>query len=279
MIEIGDYNKLTIKYLTPDGSTLTDGKDEVYLPPNMLDKEKKAGDEVEVFVFLDKQGKLVATTQKVVAKVNSFAYLKVVDEGPHGVFMDMGTGKDLFVPKAEQRYPLRKGKSHVVYVSLDPQNKRLIGSTKLNRYINHEPMHQLSEKDEVELLIADETDLGYNAIINDEFVGLIYENEIFQPIRVGQRMKGWIRRFTDDGKIDLSLQPVGFAHILGSKDLILEALRKSNGVIALGDKSDPEDIYKKFKISKSAFKKSIGGLYKEKLIELDDNEIRLVQNG
>ncbi|WP_028296647.1 CvfB family protein [Olivibacter sitiensis] len=278
MIEIGNYNTLNIKYITPDGSILTDGKEEVYLPPLMLDNEKKVGDQVEAFVYFDKNDKLVGTTKTVYATVDSFAYLKVVDDHLQGVFMDMGTGKDLFVPKAEQRFPLHKGQRYVIFVYLDQEKKHLLGSTKLNKFINHEPQGILSEKEEVELLISEETDLGYNAIINNEFIGLIYENEVFQTVRVGQKMRGWIKRFTAEGKIDLSLQPIGFTHIMDSKGMILDALKKNGGVLSLGDKSAPEEIYRQLRISKKTFKRSIGGLYKENLIELDDHEIRLANN-
>lgn len=276
MIEIGNYNTLYIKYITPDGVTLTDRDEEVYLPPNnILEKRFEVGDAIEVFVFQDKQGKLIATTKQINATVNSFAYLKVVDENAHGAFMGMGTDKDLFVPKAEQRFPLQKGKSYVVYLFIDKLSKRLTGSTKLNRFVKQQP-EGLAEKQEVELLISEETDLGYNAIINNEYKGLIYENEVFQSIRVGQKLKGWIKRFTHEGKIDLSLQPMGYSHVLDSREIILDALRKAKGTIPLGDKSSPEEIHQRFNISKNTFKRSIGSLYKDNLITLSDNEIRLV---
>lgn len=167
-----------------------------------------------------------------------------------------------------------KGDSHVVYVFLDEQNNRMLASSKLLDFVEEEGF-DFEEGDEVSLLIADRTDLGFNAIINNKYIGLLYQNELFDVLQPGESRKGWIKKIRVEGKIDLSLQPMGYGHILDTKDKLFAELKESGGVIGLGDKSSPEDIYDRFKISKSAFKKTIGALYKERLITISDYEIRI----
>lgn len=167
-----------------------------------------------------------------------------------------------------------KGDHHVVYVYLDESNDRMLASSKLLNFVEEEDI-DLEEGDEVSLLIVDRSDMGYNAIIDNKYIGLLYTNELFDVLNPGDQRKGWIKKIRVGGKIDLSLQPMGYGHILDTKDSVLAELKESGGVIALGDKSAPDDIYERFKISKNAFKKVIGGLYKDRLITISDHEIRL----
>lgn len=277
MIEIGKYNELRILSKTEAGLNLTDGDKLVVLPYQYVPNGVEIGDNINVFVFIQKDGRLTATTQKAYAEVGDFAFLKVVSDGDDGVFMDLGIDKDVYVPKREQKRPMQKGYKYVVYLYLDENNDRLLASSKLYDFVEEDGF-DFEEGDEVSLLITEETDLGYNAIINNTYIGLLYNNEVFDNIQPGDMRKGWIKKIRVEGKIDLTLQPSGYGHILDSKEMILKELKKSGGVIELGDKSSPEDIYHRFQISKSAFKKTIGSLYKERLILLSDDSIRLLSD-
>lgn len=277
MIEIGKYNELRVLSKTEVGLNLTDGDKLVVLPYVYVPTGTEIGDHLNVFVFVQKDGRLTATTQKPYACVGDFAFLKVVSDGEEGTFMDLGIDKDVYVPAREQKRPMQKGYKYVVYLYLDEQNDRLCASSKLYDFVEEEDF-DFEEGDEVSLLISEETDLGYNAIINNRNIGLLYFNEVFVDVKPGDRRKGWIKKIRVEGKIDLTLQPSGYGHILDSKEVVLKELKKSGGIIELGDKSTPEDIYQRFQISKSAFKKTIGSLYKERLITISDEEIRLLDD-
>lgn len=274
MIEIGKNNELTFINKTNAGLYLTDGKDEVLLPYIHVPDGIEVGDTLNVFVYLDNENKPIATTQKPLAYVGDFAYLTVIDANEHGAFMDLGIAKDIFVPYMEQRVPMEIGEQYIVYIFLDELNGRIVASSKINSFIQTSNF-TVKQGDEVQLLITEETDLGYNAIIDNKYIGLLYHNELFEPLQAGDVKKGYIKQIREDDKIDLSLQPIGYGHILDLKDVLLNKLEQNKGRIALGDKSSPDEIYKELKISKKAFKKSIGGLYKDRLIEIGDNEIRL----
>ena len=273
MIAIGKYNKLRVSAKNSQGLSLTDGQNEVLLPFLEVPKNVELGDDVDAFVYLNKDGSTVATLKEVLATADEFALLTVVSVNDDGAFVDIGVDKDVFIPRREQKKPMELGESYVVFVFLDDQSNRLLASSKIEDFVVHDG-YDFEEGDTVDLLIVDKSDLGYNAIINDEFIGLLYHNEVFSNVEPGQRTTGWIKTIRVDGKIDLTLQPSGFGHILETKDYILEEL-KIVGEINLGDKSTPEEIYNRFQVSKSAFKKAIGGLYKERLITLSDHHIKL----
>ncbi|MBC7417377.1 MAG: RNA-binding protein, partial [Pedobacter sp.] len=270
-MNIGSYNELRIVSKTDAGINLTDGDKLVLLPYLHVPKDAEIGDNLNVFVFVQKDGRLTATTQKAYASAGDFAFLKVVADGEDGAFMDLGIDKDIYVPTKEQLRPMRKGEKHVVFLFLDEGNDRLLASSKLYDFVENETF-DFEEGDEVNLLISEETDLGYNAVINNKYIGLLFFNEVFTEVKVGDKRKGWIKKIRVDEKIDLTLQPSGYGHVLSSKDMILAELKKNGGIIRLGDKSHPEDIYQRFQISKSVFKKTIGALYKERLIKLTDDE-------
>ncbi|MNJ92954.1 hypothetical protein D3C87_106310 [compost metagenome] len=275
MIEIGKYNQLRVAAKNSQGLSLTDGTDEVLLPYLEVPKDLNLGDDVDAFVYLNKDGSTVATLKEVLATADEFALLTVVSVNDDGAFVNIGIDKDVFIPRREQKKPMEIGESYVVFVYLDDQSNRLLASSKVDNFVEHHNF-DFEEGDAVDLLIVDKSDLGYNAIINDEFIGLLYHNEVFSIIQPGQRTTGWIKKIRVEGKIDLTLQPSGFGHILETKDYILEEL-KVVGEINLGDKSTPEEIYNRFQVSKSAFKKAIGGLYKERLIVISDHHIKLVK--
>ncbi|WP_113639419.1 CvfB family protein [Nubsella zeaxanthinifaciens] len=275
MIAIGKYNQLRVAAKNSQGLSLTDGTTEVLLPINEVTDDIALGDEVDAFVYLNKDGNTIATLKEVFATADEFAYLQVVSVNDSGAFLDIGTDKDIFVPTRDQKRPMELGESYVVYVYLDEFSNKLLASSKVDQFVGTDN-YEFEEGDTVDLLIVDKSDLGYNAIINNEFIGLLYHNEVFSTVEPGQRTTGWIKTIRIDGKIDLTLQPSGFGHILETKDYILEEL-KVVGEINLGDKSSPDEIYNRFQVSKSAFKKAIGGLYKERLITLSDYQIKLVK--
>lgn len=275
MAEIGRYNILRVAGKNSDGLSLSDGEDEILLPFADVPPKTEVNDTLTAFVFRDKAGQLAATTKPVFAEVGDFAYLTVVDSGEDGAFLDLGISKDVYVPVKEQRRPMRPGEKHVVYLYLDKEKKRMLASSRLHHYIEQDDI-DFEVGDEVALLIVEETDLGFNAIINNRHIGLLYRNELFADIAIGDKRKGWIKNIRIGNKIDLSLRPQGFGHVLDSKEMILRALKEEGGTIRLGDKSAPEEIQARFQISKSAFKKAIGGLYKERLITIGDDEINLL---
>lgn len=275
MIAIGAYNTLRIVAQNSDGLRLSDGETEILLPSAEVPPEGVTHDDIRVFVFVNKAGETVATTKPALAEVGDFTFLNVVASSEVGAFLDLGIDKDIFVPTKEQRWPMSKGEGYVVYLYLDEQSHRMLASSKLRRFIEEEDV-DLEIGDEVDLLIAEETDLGFNAIIDNRYIGLLYHNELFANLAVGDKRKGWVKNITVAGKIDLSLQPQGFGHVLDTKEMLLRTLMDEGGHIALGDKSNPEEIYERFQISKKAFKKAIGGLYKEKRITLSDHEIKLI---
>ncbi len=277
MIATGQYNDLRITNKTEAGLILTDGDKEVLLPYHLVPANIETGENISVFVYIHKDGRLLATTKRPLACVGDFAFLTVVDDGEDGVFMDLGIDKDVYVPEKEQKRPMFKGDKHVVYVFLDQSNDRMVASSRLTNFVEEDDI-DLDEGDEVSLLIVDRSDLGYNAIVDNKYIGLLYTNELFDELHPGEVRKGWIKKVRVDGKIDLSLQPMGYSHILDNKNTVLEELKAAGGVINLGDKSSPDDIYARFRLSKNAFKKIIGGLYKDRLITIADHEIRIFKD-
>ncbi|MCF2492318.1 MULTISPECIES: S1 RNA-binding domain-containing protein [Dyadobacter] len=276
MLFIGKYNHLTIERLTSVGMFLSDVEgEEVLLPNQYLTDEMQIGDTIKVFVYLDSEDRPVATTETPKIIRNQFAFLEVTDVTEHGAFMDWGLIKDLFVPFREQSTPMQLGEWHVVFLYLDQKSSRLIASTKIDRFLENERL-TVAEGDEVDLLIFSKSDLGYNAIVNQYHKGLIYANEVFRDIHVGDSLRGYVKKIREENKLDLSLQKTGYEVVEPTAQAILDQLKKANGFLNLSDNSSPEDIYKKLQISKKVFKKAIGGLYRQGLIKIGDDGIRLV---
>ena len=276
MIETGRFNELEVVKILSFGAYLSEagGTEEILLPLKYIPEGTEIGSLLDVFIYNDNENRPVATTLKPFAQVCEFALLTVKETSELGAFLDWGIAKDLFVPFREQRMQMQEGKKYIVYIYIDESTGRITASSKYAKFIDNKSA-TFSVGQEVELIVSEHTDLGYKAIINNQYLGLIYNNEVFEKIYVGDIKRGYIKLLRDDGKIDLSLQKQGYAHVEDSKLLILHYLKLNNGIIALGDKSSPEEIYKKLKISKKAFKKTIGGLYKEAVIEISDHEIKL----
>ena len=279
MIHIGELNTLTILRETDNGFYLIDKEENEVLLPNAYIKEGWAiGDEVEVFVFTDSEDRPTATTVVPKIKLDDFALLKVNEVNNIGAFLDWGLPKDLFVPFKEQKTKMREDKHYVVTMYLDYESERLVASSKIDSFLEFEDIH-LTEGQEVEIIIYERTPLGFNCIINKLYKGLIYENEVFRNLNIGEHTIGYIKTVRDDNKIDVSLQKVGYVAQDENQEKILNILRGDAGYIGLTDKSKPEEIYEELKMSKKAFKKAIGGLYKQKLVWLKKDGIYLTKEG
>jgi hypothetical protein len=279
MALIGRMNSLQVVKHTDFGLYLDGGADgEILLPKRYIPKDtpSEVDDWLNVFIYFDSEDKLIATTQKPKIQLGEFASLKVVDINRIGLFLDWGLAKDLLLPHSEEKRPLQVGDYCVVYLYLDKRTRRLTATARLDRYLDQTPAPYQAGQ-EVDLLVAERTDLGFKAIINGKHWGLIHKNELFKFVRSGMREKGYIKEMRDDGKISLSLQPIGREAATGLAEQILECLREQGGVLALSDKSPPEAITEQFRVSKGNFKKAIGGLYKEGRIRIHDDRIELLK--
>ncbi len=275
MIEIGQYHSLVVQRLDDSGAWL-DGDElgEILLPKRHLPDDLAPGESVRVFLYLDTAGHTVATTQHPKALPGQFAYLQAVDNTHVGTFLDWGLDKDLLVPFAEQHRPMSVDKHYLVYLYLDKLDGRIVASSRIERFLDDNRPHQYRVGQAVDLIIANSTDLGYKAIINHGHWGVLYENEVFERLSFGQSIRGYIKRVRTDGKIDLTLQG-GQETRDRYAETILAQLRQSDGFLAVHDKSPPELISKLFGMSKKAYKKAIGGLYRQRLIRIEDDGIYL----
>ncbi|UXP31490.1 S1-like domain-containing RNA-binding protein [Reichenbachiella agarivorans] len=277
-MEIGDYNPLRINRFTDNGAYLIDeAAEEVLLPNKYVAKDFAIGDVVDVFVYTDSMDRNVATTLKPLVKRGEFACLEVKDVSAHGAFMDWGLEKDLFVPFSEQEIKMKKGQWALVYAYLDSITKRVAASARIHLFINRD-LSMLEEGQEVDLIIGETTINGIRAIIDQKHLGLIYENEVFEELLKGSHKKGFIKTIRPDGKIDLSLRKPGLEALEEGAEKIMQTLRAQGGKLPLHDKSSPEDIQAVLQMSKKNFKRSVGILYKQKLIELKGEEIILIDN-
>ena len=276
MIRLGEVNNLLVNRGSAMGFFLIDTSgEEVFLPFKYAPENLQLKDEIAVFVYNDSEDKIIATTQTPKITLNTFAALKVVDAASFGAFMDWGLDKDLLVPFKEQAGKMYDHKTYVVYLFLDETSDRLVATTKLNRYLDNTD-NDLKPNQEVDLLIFEDFDLGYFAIINNKYKGLIYKNEIYSPVKVGDSLKGYVKQIKEGNLIDLSLQKIGFENVDINSQFILDYLKKNNGKLALHDNSSPEEIKQILEVSKKTFKKAIGILYRQKQIIIEPTQIVLV---
>lgn len=276
MIKIGEINTLAVLRETRIGLFLGDGEgNDILLPNKYVPENLEVGDEVSVFCYRDNEGRPIATTREPLVMANEFEMLRAVEVGEFGAFMDWGIEKHLLVPFREQQTRLLPGRSYIVYCYLDPKSDRLVGSTKLERFLQNDDL-EVKEGDVVEVLIYRKTEMGWEVIIEDRHKGLVYTNEVFKRVAVGDRTKGVIRKIRPDHKIDVSLQPLGIDVLEPSANKIYETLRANGGFLQLHDKSDPQTITDTLQMSKKTFKKGVGVLYKARKIEILDNGIKLV---
>ena len=276
MILIGKTNTLTILRQTPPGMFLGDDNNEVVLLPNKcIEPDFKVGDQIDVFVYRDTEDRIIATRLKPFVEIDQFAYVYVSEVSRVGAFLEWGLEKDLFVPFKEQKQKMIEGHSYVVYIYLDEMTERIVASSKINKFISNEVL-QVEQGEEVDLLVYNETDLGFTCVINSLHKGLIYHNDVFTDLAVGDTVKGYVKLIREGNLIDLSLQKVGFKHVLSSTEKILEYLNAHDGYLELTDKASPDLIERRFDMSKATYKKSIGILYRQRKITIHDDGVRLV---
>ncbi len=275
MLKIGDYNTLKIVKHVDFGLYLDGGDEgEVLLPKRYCTPQMNIGDELTVFIYLDQEERIIATTEQPLAKVGEFAYLEVAWINKYGAFLKWGPMKDLFCPFREQKQRMEQGRSYIVYVMEDEQTHRLVATAKVERYLT--AASSLNHGTPCDCLIWQKTDLGFKAIIDNRYQGQLYDNQIFQPLHTGVRLTAYIDHVRQDGKIDLTLQPTGHQHTLDFAEVLLRYLHENDGRCDLGDKSPSELIADRFKVSKKAYKKAIGDLYRRRLITITDEGIKLV---
>ncbi len=276
MAELGRVNRLNIIRTVEFGVYLdAQNLGEILMPIRYVPSGSKEGDEVEVFISLDSEDRLIATTDKPVAMVGEFGYMEVVGESQYGAFVDWGLMKDLFVPFREQKLKMEQGRSYLIRVYIDKETNRIAGSGRIERFLDNTPP-DFEVGQEVDLYIYSESEMGFSAIINNTHTGILYHSELFKVVRKGMRTKGFIKKIREDDKIDLSLEPIGYKKKIDDlSQRVLDALAKSNGFLALSDKTDPDVIYNALDMSKKNFKKSIGSLFKAGLITISDEGIKL----
>ncbi len=276
MIEIGKYNELKILRTTSVGLYLGDDSEEDVLLPNKYCPENfKLEDAIRVFVYLDSEERKVATNLTPKILLYEFALLQVSAVTSVGAFLDWGLEKELLVPYREQRQKMEEGRWYIVYLDIDEKTNRLFATNRLEKHLRNEDI-TLKVGEEVKLLVFEKTDLGFSAIVNDRYKGLIFKNEVFREIRIGDKLNGYVKNIRKDSKIDITLQAIGYTNYkYTNSELIYRKLQENKGFLAITDKSSPDEIYAQLGISKKAFKKSIGDLYKQRKIILQADGIVL----
>ena len=275
MVEIGRYNSLEVVKLV-DFGIYVDGGDrgEILVPSRFVPSGTEVGNLLELFIYHDSEGRLIGTTQRATAQVGEFAVLQVKQTTSKGAFLDWGLMKELLVPFKEQRTPLREGQRVLVYLYLDVLTERVVATTKVERYLADEPA-TYERNAEVEVIIAAHTPIGFSCLVEEQHMGMLYHNELYTTLQLGERRKSYVKGVREDGKIDLSLRPVGYHQSTDAEQRILQMLAEGDGFLALHDKSDPYEIQQALGCSKKQFKQIIGSLYRQRKITLAPDGIRL----
>lgn len=275
MLFLGKYNTLTVERETSVGLFLSEPEgEEILLPNKYVPSEAAPGDELRVFVYTDSEDRPIATTLTPKVIRNEFAWMQVKDVSEYGAFLDWGLEKDLFVPFKEQRERMEVGEWYLVFLYLDQRTDRLAATSKWNKHLDNERLI-VREGDEVNLIVAERTDLGYNVIVNHYHKGLVYYNQVFKKIALGDSLTGYVAAIREENKLDISLEKPGYARVEPNAGRILDLLKSEGGFLNLSDNSSPEEIQKRLEISKKTFKRAIGGLYKQGIIEIEEDGIRL----
>ncbi len=277
MIYLGKKNTLKAHQQTEAGMMLIDdNRNEVLLPNKYMPGYLKVGDMIDVCVYRDSGDWLTATTIKPFIEIYGFAYLNARAVTSYGAFLDWGIEKDMLVPFKEQLVKMEEGKSYVVHMYLDEDTQRLIGSSNIQKFLSNENL-DIQLDDEVDVLVFENSPIGYLVVVNNQFKGLIYHNEVYKKINVGDRLIGYVKNIKEGNALDISLQKIGFKHVLSSTDFILDVLHKNKGFINLSDNSSPQEIMEKLSMSKKTFKKAIGILYREQLVRIENDGVYLVR--
>lgn len=277
-MKAGQNHTLTVTRISDYGLYLADQEgQEVLLPNRYVSLADKVGDAVDVFVYHDSEDRLVATRETPLARAGEAAFLKVVDKNLHGAFLDWGlAGKDLFLPNRNQQGGIFAGRSYVVYVYVDDVTGRCVATNKLKSFVNNETL-TVRPREEVDLLVTSESDIGYRVVIDNRHWGMLYRNQLFRPVQVGDRLRGYVTKITDDHRIDVSLRQPGYAGVQDGADQLLGMLREASGRLPLGDDSSPEEIHRRTQLSKKAFKRSLGVLLKCGVVAADEEGIKLTK--
>ncbi len=271
---IGKVNRLKIVRLVPPGAVLSDEKDnEVLLPSKFVPANSRVGHNLEVFVYKDSEDRIVATTLTPYIQLGEFGYLKAKDVTKFGAFLDWGIEKDLLVPFREQIGKMVQGYSYLIYLYLDKETERLVATQKIKKHLQREPS-SLEVGDKVDLLVGETTPLGIKVIVENRYEGLLFGNEVFKDLLIGDRIEGYINKIRPDGKLDVSLQKQGLENLEVGAKRIMELLEEGDGFVQLTDKSSPDDIQFMLQMSKKNFKRSLGMLYKKRLIMIEESGIR-----
>lgn len=275
-MQLAKRQKLFIKEKENRGWILADTEgNSIILPAIFAEEGKEVGDSMEVFVYQDSDKTIKATTEIPLAQEGEYAVMTASQTLPSGAFMDWGIIKDLFVPYKQQKTKIVEGKRYLIYVYIDEETGLITGTTKFKRNPQYQDL-PFKKGDQVDLIVMNESELGWNAVINKQYLGLIYASDVYKKLYPLSEETGYIKTIREDGKIDISLQPEGFEHIDEFKQKVLDTLEQNHGLIYLSDQSSPEEIKAELQMSKKNFKKAIGGLYKEKKIEILDDKIRLL---
>ncbi|MFT7612130.1 MAG: putative RNA-binding protein (virulence factor B family) [Parvicellaceae bacterium] len=275
MIKIGEYNTLRVDRILEQGAYLEDEENRsVLLPTRYIPPGTKVEDNLKVFIYNDSEDRVIATTETPKIELDDFAMLKAISNTKFGTFMDWGLAKDLLIPFREQNKELQEDYFYLIFLYLDEETNRLVGSNKISKYLDNRDL-EIREGDEVDLIIWSKTDLGVKVIINGIHLGMVYHNEVFTDLKMGERRKGYVKLIREDNKIDISLQKIGYSNIEPNAKMILEKLESNEGFLPLNDKSDPALISTMFGMSKKTFKKSIGALYKSRKIQIKKDGIHL----
>lgn len=278
MVQIGRFNRLTVVKQVDFGVFLDGGEEgNILLPRRYVPQDCTIGDEVDVFVYLDSEDEIIATTVQPLVQVGECAYLKVVDVNDAGAFLDWGLPKDLMVPFKEQHKPMEAGKSYVVTLYLDEYTQRIVASSRLSRHLYEQSRH-FKPRQQVDLLICGRSDMGYKAVVNNTHLALLFKDDAFKPLKYGQKLKGFIKDIRRDQKINVSLQLPAIQQRAQLTEQIIEHLKENDGVSTLTDKSAPDDIYHQFNVSKGAYKKALGALYKARRIKIEADKITLLDD-
>ena len=276
-IQLGKYNQLEVVKEVDFGMYLNGGDDgEILLPKRYVPEGCKPGDVLNVFIYLDMDERLVATTLEPYVQVGEFACLEVAWVNQYGAFLDWGLMKDLFVPFREQKMKMQKGRKYLVHVHLDDESYRIVASAKVERYLSKEKA-AYRPGDTVEVLVWQQTDLGFKVIVENRYGGMLFRNEVFRTLEPGMRLQAYVKQVREDGKIDLELQQGGGRKVDDFSEILLQHIKENGGYTSMNDKTDAETIYATFGVSKKTFKKAVGDLYKKRLVVLEEGGIRLAE--
>ncbi len=276
MLIIGSYNELVVEREVDFGFYLNPKEDEVLLPAKYAPENLQPGDTINVFVYTDSEDRAVATALKPLAVVGDFACLTVKENSTFGAFMDWGLEKDLLIPRNEQLYKMHAGETYLIKVCLDKTTDRVFGTTRIEANCDSPP-ETLHEGAKVSLLIYASTEIGFMAVIDNQYSGMLYKNETYEELSLLDTVEGYISKIREDGKIDLSLKKPGYKSVINSADKILKKLEEANGFLPIHDKSSPDEIKTAFAISKKEFKRTIGGLYKQGRLKITKDGIELIE--